>query len=274
LHIRPGEGDGSLILDNQGGQMEFQSKYEKNAGPCLIVPQMLDWNLNLMANANDNSTLSFRMMAMVEPKLHVIGTNNMRWLTECVDEKGHSLLPDANPNFFGGGFGGYGGPGRYSYMLMTNLKPYPGMGKTIARIRGNLRLNVQIASQVFEVDNIRSVKNDHHIAGDSSLDIQEVTNENGQWQVHFSVVGPMANQNFVGAQQIIASVRLFDDKQQLLQQTGCTTSFNGRALSLIIGFMTTPNIGPPQKLRWELTTQTRQISVPFELNNIALPGAE
>jgi hypothetical protein len=77
------------------------------------------------------------------------------------------------------------------------------------------------------------------------------------------------------AQNLIASLQILDEKDQPLQLTN-TSSANSPdgKMTMTLGYVANaPAVGPPKKLRWEITTETRPITIPFELDNIDLPHA-
>ena len=71
-------------------------------------------------------------------------------------------------------------------------------------------------------------------------------------------------------QDLIASLTLLDDKDQALQQGGPQSQNvnNGQMTMVLNYFANGPRTGPATKLKWEITTETRQMKVPFELDDL------
>jgi hypothetical protein len=268
LHRRP-DNDGRMILDLRGGFPIAQDN-GFTCGPCYVVPQALTWSL-FYANMRNNrveSNMNLSLLVMVEPKLRLAGSFNGNWLRECVDELGHSLMPtNFMPNF----------PFNMAQPwipLSTNLRVVPGMGKRIARLKGDLTFDVQSQSIVENIDDLNSMHNLTRTVGPEQITFEQFTRENGQYQLRLSisgVTGPAWNQ----MQNMASGIKVLDEKDQVLMQNGSNSrmmpgSGQRMTLELTVGFVPMGPVGPPKKLRWEITTQTRQITLPFEVDNLEL----
>jgi len=265
LHIRP-DNDGRLILDNMGpsfGQMGDRS-LACVAGPCLIVPQ----SVTLSMQFGQRPVLYIQLWAVIEPKLHVIGSVQSAWLRECVDDKGHSLLVPLPP----GGFGA--GPRQWWIPLSANLRFVPGMGSKIARLKGELDFSVQLKSEPIEVDNLLSAQNVTRSAAGGTITIERCSLENGQYQLHLLVLAPPASpiMALLINNPFGSGYRVLDAKDQPLQLIGSTRSDDGhgRVTLILTYFANAGGVGPPKRLKWEITTEARQLTVPFEFHDLDL----
>jgi hypothetical protein len=277
LHARP-DTDGRMILDNMVGfwmgQMGDRS-VSTIAGSCLIV--LPGFNVNVEFRRGGNvSNLNLNLNVMVEPKLRVVGGIQPGWLRECIDDKGHSLIP---PNMPGGFFGG--GPRQMMMQLGTNLNVVPGMSQKIARLKGVLMFDVQTKSEALTVDNILTAQNVTQKVAGSTFTVEKFTKENNQYRLHISVTGPMAAPNSSFIQNAMYSqIQILDDNDQPLQQMGSNQNYegSGRANLTIFYLPTTmvrqpqfvQPVGVPRKLRCEFTTESRRISAPFEFDDVSL----
>ena len=271
LHARPNDGNGEMILDSNGGWFELWGDRAKAFGPCLIAPQSVNWSIQFVRGGNITSNLSLQLAAMVEPKLRVVGIFDGNWVRECLDEKGHELVQPGPMMHFGGG-----GMLQWSMPLMTNLRVVPGMGKKIAKLTGVLAFSIQTKSELLELDDLPSARNVTKIAGDNTITIQKFTSENGQYQLQFSIGGAVSPGRWDIMQNMISSLQILDEHDHPLQMisSASSNSVNGQ-MSMTLGYMANPpSIGPPKKLRWEITTETRPMKIPFELDNIDLPHAD
>jgi hypothetical protein len=268
LHARPNNVSGEMILDNNGGWFELWGDRAKAFGPCLIAPQSVNWSIQFARNTTSN--LNLQLSAMVEPKLRVVGGFDGNWVRECVDEKGHQLVQPGPPMRFEGG-----GMRQWSMPLMTNLRVVPGMGKKIAKLTGVLAFNIQTKSELLELDDLPSAGNVTKIAGDNTITIQKFTPGNGPYQLQISVGGPASSGRWDIAQNLISSLQILDEHDNPLQMisTATSNSLNGQ-MSMTLGYISNPPSGPPKKLRWEITTETRPMKIPFELDDIDLPHAD
>lgn len=276
LHRRP-DTDGELILDNNpgfwGGQMGDLS-FAKIVGPCLIVP--MNVSSNMQYNANYTYNLSLQLSVMVEPKLHIVGSFQPNWLRECVDEKGQSLVrPEPNQGFFYNN-----GPQQWIKTINANLTPAADMGMKIARLKGELDFEVQTKSEVIIIDNIQSAHNvSRHVAG-NTFTVQQFHSEGTQYVLDLQVAGPLALPNSQFMQYSMNGLfRLLDDNDQSLQQMGGSQNMDGRGeITLNLRYMANvgwrppnaPPVGTPRKLEFEITTETRPMSEPFEFDDLPL----
>ncbi|MGD0463075.1 MAG: hypothetical protein ABSB74_11375 [Tepidisphaeraceae bacterium] len=271
LHTRPENGNGRMILDNSGWFEPSNSDRARVFGPCLIAPQAVTWSIQFGRGGNGSSNLSVQLAAMVEPKLKVVGAFAGNWMRQCVDEKGHDLVRPGPPMNFGGGVQQWWIP------LTANLQVVPGMGKKIAKLKGELAFDVQTKSQLLELDDLPSVHNLTRSAGDNTITIQKFAMENGQYQLQLSIVGPASSSGrWDIVQNLISSLQILDEKDHPLQMisTSSTNSIGGQ-MSMTLGYVANaPAVGPPKKLRWEITTETRHMTIPFELDDIDLPHAD
>jgi hypothetical protein len=270
LHVRPADGDGRMILDRNGGWFDIWDSDDggKVAGPCIIFPKMANSTLQYGRRGNNSYAFNLTLQALIEPKLHVVGESSPNWLRECVDDKGHSLLPPgAQPNFFPMN------SQRWWMQLMTNLQPVHDMGTRIARLRGELDFDIQTQSEVVEVDQLSSVHDLVKTAGGNTITIERFSSENGQYQLHLTIRGSAASAGWGLVQNLLPTLQILDDKDRPLQTTSTSTNMTGNGqMNLVLGYNANffPNIGPPTKLRWEITTETRQLKVPFELDDFEL----
>jgi hypothetical protein len=268
LHIRQ-DTNGQMILDNIGfwfGQMGDRA-HSCIAGPCMICPQSIDWHTQFTSRGV-TSFLNVQLMAMVEPKIRLSGGQQGEWIKQCVDENGHSLVAEGVSGFMGGR--------QWWVPLSVNLRVFPGMGTKIARMTGELTFNVQMKSERIEVDNLLAAHNETRAAGGGTLIVQDCKNVNGQYQLRLEVTGPPDSsfgelaRNYMGS-----SMQVQDVLGQPLQliSGGRTNDVNGM-WSIFLGYPANPPAHPPQRLVWDITTQSRRITVPFELKDLNLLPTE
>jgi hypothetical protein len=69
-----------------------------------------------------------------------------------------------------------------------------------------------------------------------------------------------------------ASLRVLDAKDQTLQLAGTSRSndSDGRITLVLMYVANAGGVGPPKRLKWEVTTEARQMTVPFEFHNLPL----
>jgi hypothetical protein len=154
------------------------------------------------------------------------------------------------------------------------------MGNKIAKLTGEMDFTIQTKSDLVAIDDLTAALNISRTAGENTITIQKFTSANGQYQLQLSATGPAAQGRWDIIQNLISTLRILDEKDRPLQLTGTNSSSspNGQ-MSIILSYINDQQMngqpsGVPKKLRWEITTETRQIKVPFELDDIELPHAE
>jgi hypothetical protein len=266
LHARP-DNDGRLILDNVGPFSFFGQIGDRSlgcvAGPCLILPQSVNWSMQF----GHSSMLYIQFLAVIEPKLHVVGSVQSAWLRECIDDKGHSLLVPSPPG------GVFVGPRQWWVPLGANLRVVPGMGRKIARLKGEFDFSVQLKSEPIEVDDLLTAKNVTRSAAGGTITVERCSLENGQYQLHLLISAPPASgiMAFV-ANPFGSNLRVLDAKDQPLQLISTSRSNNsdGRVMLTLTYIANAGAVGPPKRLKWEVTTEARQLTVPFEFHDLEL----
>jgi hypothetical protein len=243
-----------------------------------------DISIDYGRGAADQSSTILQLEVFAEPKLHVIGPANQDWLRECVDEKGQSLAPDVPQAFMGGSEGR-----QWFWQLQTNLKDAHESAKMIARLRGELKFMVQTKSEQIDIPDVNQLNNLTRTIGGSSLTLKKFANEGGQYQLHVLVSGPLAN-DMDQVQSILSNIQILDEQDEALTQGPMSAQTDNVAtLDMAVNYLANPINRPhrgagegkatvdagsplvPRKLRWELTTQTKLVNVPFELDNLELP---
>jgi hypothetical protein len=264
LRVRP-DTDGQMILDNVG--FWFLQAGDRShacvAGPCLIAPQSVVWSTQFNGRGS-TSFLNLQLIAMVEPKIHLAGGTQGNWIRECVDENGHSLVPQGISEFAGGR--------QWWVPLSVNLRVFPGMGTKIARLKGEMELNVQLKTETIEFDNILGAKNLTKFAGGGTVIIQDCLVENNQYVLHLLGKGPPGSSiEELFRNPFGSSLQIQDALGQPLPAiTASRTNDVGGLWAITYAFNMNGRAHAPQRLYWEMTTESRKITLPFELDDLDL----
>jgi hypothetical protein len=272
LRPQPYNGETKMVLGMNGGGMEMSSDKAVVSGAFIVVPQSCSRTMSY-GRGGTNSTLSLQMMAMAEPKLHIVGNHNQDWLKECVDEKGHSLL-------IGGQQPMYFNQSRWWWQLVTNLAQPSGMGDKIATLKGELKFTIQTKSQVIVVNNLMQARNLVKTIGNNTLTIEQCTADGPQYQLHLAL-STMAeinrNNPWQAMQDTLASIEVLDADDQPLRQQNMNYNMPGGRIEAQVWYMpVTSNgrpTGPPAGLRWEAATQTENRTCAFEVHDLDLPNS-
>jgi len=272
--LRPGVGAMGLTLAPSGQrafmQIDLANPYARETGGLFISPRncqefrMLNYSVNQPAAP---STLTLAIDVFPEPKLHVIGASNMNWLKECVDDKGHSLLPAGmNQRFFRPMM--MARRRQWWWPLQVTLLPNPQLGTKIARLRGQLDFTSQTRSQIVEIGDITHARNVTKDVGDVSLTVLSCQKTNLNYQLGMTLQGVTVGDPVL--QDFLSSAELVDDDGQTVRRQSFgppTPTANGVAINIVF----LPSMSTPSKLRWERTLEQKKLSVPFELDDLPLP---
>jgi hypothetical protein len=273
LRPQPYNGETRMLLGMNGGGMMMSSDKSVISGPFIIVPQTSSRTVSYYNGGGQrSSTLSLQLMAMAEPKLHIIGNHNQDWLKECLDEKGHSLL-------IGGQQPMYSNQSRWWWQLYANLGQPAGIGNKIASLKGELKFTIQTKSDVIAINNLMQVRNLTKTVGNNTLTIQRCESDGAQYQLHLAVANMAISNNnnpWQAMQDVLASIEILDRDDQPLRQQNVSYNMPGGKIEAQVGYLPTTSsgrvTGPPATLRWEAATETENRTVPFELHDLDLPN--
>jgi len=270
--LSPWVGQSGLTLAPAQGrvimQVDFSDKYARSSGGLFIVP----------IGSREQSDISYvtgltsggmwlTLNVIPEPKLHVIGASMVDWLKDCVDDKGHSLMPtEPNRRFFPG-FMMQRGVRQPLWSLQTSLREVPGMGSKIARLRGEINLSAQTRSQVFEIDDITQAHGATTQDGPASFTVMGCSKTNMNYQLTLMIRGITANDpQFL---DFVNSAELVDDKGQTIIRQNYIPRPSPEGVNIVLTFQ--PTQSTPVKLRWEKTLERKNLKIPFELDDLPLP---
>ncbi|MGD0463074.1 MAG: hypothetical protein ABSB74_11370 [Tepidisphaeraceae bacterium] len=269
--LRPWVGPLGLTLAPSGQrafvQIDLANRYAREAGGLLIAPRTCQEFRILNYAANQPvapATLNLIIDVIPEPKLHVIGVTNMDWLKECVDDKGHSLMPAVMNQRF---FRPMARRREWWWPLQVTLRPTPQLGMKIARLRGRLDFTAQTRSQIVEVNDITRARNVTKNVGDLSLTVQSCQKTNLNCQLGLTLQGVALGDPVL--QDFLSSAELVDDDGQTVRRQSFSTT--PAADGVVINIVFLPSMTTPSKLRWERTLEQKKLSVPFELDDLPLP---
>lgn len=283
--LRPGlSGSNSLVLMPGRSNANlppfniFNSRAQ-TVGAFTVFAQSCQQNRSIQygRGALAQSGLTLQLTAMAEPKLHVIGPTNQDWLKQCVDEKGQSLIPDARQTYISESDGR-----QWFWQLQTGLRDVAGMGRRIARLRGELKFAVQTKSEQIQIADLSRLDNLTRTIAASSITLKRFANERGQYQLRVLVSGPLTS-DMEQIQTVLSTIQILDAQDEALQPgpmdtqidsvgtLEITLNYLANHVNRVPGRAAVTSTLVPRKLRWELTTETKVVTVPFELDNLELP---
>jgi hypothetical protein len=211
--------------------------------------------------------LTLQLSAIPEPRLHVIGMVGGNWLKECVDEKGNSLVQEGFnrrmgiPRVFP-----MRGPRMWQLPLTASFREFPGMGSTIAKLKGELVLSIQTQGIVSEIPDITRAANVTKDDGQLAVTVLSCTRTNVTYELTLQVRGAMINDPLY--QEFVNSVDLLDDKGLSIQRQTYIPRPGPDGVRVTMGYV--PTQATPARLRWERTLEQKHLTIPFEIDNLPL----
>jgi len=251
------------------------------AGAFLIVANTLTRNQSVQLT-NDGAgktddNFGLQLTAFAEPKLRVLRAGNMVNLDEATDDRGNSLLPGPStaPRYYGY----YSGAG--AWHLFANLQYPKEPGTRITRLRASATFTVQTKSQRIEVNHLPEVKDHVQVVGGTTrITIHEFKKAAGdaQYQLKVSVGSEVTGLNRWDEMQksIQSHLHVLDANGRAWDSRGWSTNTSNAEMTMEITYMrgNGPDgrpAGDPVKLEWEIPTETRDLTIPFEFTDLPMP---
>jgi len=156
----------------------------------------------------------------------------------------------------------------------------PPASKSLGRVRGELKLLVQLDSQTLDMpikENGPAVRK--KIAGYDVQIGKLVAKGDGGYQLSFDLSrGTLSDETWQWFRHPMGRVRLLDDAGRDLKVSDASSGGDEKTAQCGVGFhtsdgTTTEKSGPPARLVWEFPTKMREVSVPFEFVELPLPVA-
>jgi hypothetical protein len=285
LFVQEGYGSfGQMTLDKQGIYLQGPAV---STGPCVIVLDALRGTRTLYPdNRPPQAALDVVFRVLVEPKLRTNPHSFRFHILEARDEKGESLLPSGQQisNHFGGG------------ILTPRLQvegfrlPTHGAGRMV-KLRGTLRFLVQTKSEFWKVPDIMKVRNATRTVvtarGTERYEVIEASQKDDTDAViklkvtrqPLPPVGDPDQQNdeaehfYPFDHNVGGLMRVLDARGKELTHSGGEIGDNGDELTVDLGVtqIAQEPRGKAAVLIWEIPLQYKEVVIPFEFNDLALP---
>lgn len=237
------------------------------AGPFLLVPFYCSFNSAVRYGKKDgeaSSKLSLMVMIVAEPKLHIVGGFNNDWVTQAFDENGQSLLSTEEQSRFYRVDGPFG-------PLMYDFKLTPSTGKMIAKLKGELKIRVQTKSTLLEFDDLTKKDSVTHTVAGVTITCKPMVKTSGWDHFPLTIVAPGFDR--AKLQSMLDSAYITEDKHGgprkfLNNHMPADVSPEHTDVTLDIGDVGDTN---PARLYMQVPVEVRQISVPYEIDDLPLP---
>jgi hypothetical protein len=212
-------------------------------------------------NFNNNDSIQFQLYA--DPKAHLLEVQNPATLTLATDDKGGSLIgaDNAVPQYRANPQG-----------LMANFTAalhYPNDGYTqITKLKGTVDVTMATKTETLEIPDMAAGNKSYPI-GRWNVQMQEfhVTGANGSFNLKINTGGAPPTEIYTAAQNI----RVMDAAGHALNRIGGGGSGFNNEINYQASFNSPAPIKTPVKLVWDIVTETKAQSIPFEFTDLPLP---
>jgi hypothetical protein len=251
-------------------------------GPFMVVATSASAGQSVTYGTPEqvSMSMSLNLTFFVEPKVRLLGREWQPDVTELTDEKGKSWLDPAarqrqaqmNPTH-----------GReVTWSANIDLKRPADGGRKIATIKGNFRVMVPAKTETIVVEDVLKAKNVMKGAAGRRIEVKSVTRQGDQYNVKLTVFNdnpappPLAFQNglMVSDQFDFSQIKLIDAEGKSLTRGGGGGGGSRERQDFEYSFSSGRSggkTGEPAKLVWEIATEVKQVSVPFEFHDLKLP---
>jgi hypothetical protein len=278
LHLQSTPSAPRLVLDPNPQnyvQLDFSGDGARAFGPFLVVPQATRQvsTVQYAHGGHSDAVFDIRLYVLAEPRLQIVGgQNNQRWLVECTDDLGNSLVPNGRV-VYGGIESGWW------WQIYSPLKNPAKLGTRITKLRGDLKFDQVVRSEPLAIDDLARLAGVSRKVGSNTYTFNQFIDRDADCQILMKVQGPAALAPEI--RMTCNSIELTDDNGNSLPLQGQSTGGGPEEWNITLTYSKTSNrmnfgaVGPsaliPKKLRWDVPVETQAITVPFELHDLELP---
>lgn len=241
---------------------------------------------NSVSFGSNNATQSYfngQMNVMFEPKVRVSGYSYQPLILEAVDDRGNSLLPKEQS---ANGMNAMNVPQAQISIGFNLTYPSKNAGTKIVRLRGKNRFSVATRVESVKFNDITDGKEQSQQTPSGrrmtlmSLKPQTDNNDGSgrQYVAQVVIYRDGTDQQKFNETASSVVIRCMDSEDRELTYQGYQSSANnGNEAKLSMMFYRRgrneggDETGEPAKLVWEVTTDSKDITVPFEFSDIPMP---
>lgn len=280
LFVQQGYGDEVVRLYQGNGSTPYSGRDGafRYAATNLYMSRTIDLNTTGTPVRHESLTLNVTLYA--EPRLPFLSVGEPR-IEAAYDSEKNSMIPKAmgNPGDEVNGrmFRRYYGGGHKQMSMQTgmNLVRVSEKASSIKLIRGVVPCTLLVEQRPMSLsDDILKAKGKKVTIGELEFTIEDVTKQNTQYMVKFSVTNKGNPNDYTWQNSIYNRLELQDDKGNKYQNWGSTWHGGGGnnvGMTLTYNGTNGPNkVGDPKKFVYQHWV-TKQHDVHFELSDVPLP---
>lgn len=263
-----------VITDRNAGTQIWGAAPFVVQGPFLFLANHINSGISVDLHQPNNVSRETHLQILVfaEPKIRVLQGSYVARLEQVLDEKGNSLMmqrltPDGMQpvvNWF--------------WNLSVSLAPPPNAGRRIAKLKGSARYLIQTRAERAEIPDVLAARNVSKVVAGRRFVLKEVRRNGDAYTVHLTLY----RTGWAPAEWSLLYpynfFKLEDAKGRPLYRVPRAGGggAGGDQLDITLTFrrqtwLEDEDLGEPAKLVWEVPTESKTVTVPFEFNDLPLP---
>jgi hypothetical protein len=258
------------------------------AGPVLIIANDVQRSSSVELRKRDGEferTVTVNLTAFAEPGLRLLAVSDEVRVREAVDSKGRRLNPFSAPEDAADGNEppDMGGPGNglYTWPLSVTLDCPTDAAPSVTRLKGSTRVRVQTASEKVEFDDVMKIRGVTKSVVGLPFTFQSLKKADVEYILRLGLRREKKSE--IDWRNLHGSIynghmALYDDKGRLVaaRATENGGDYAANRIDATLRFVreagvSDPAAGEPFKLVWLAPTQSTDLPVEFELNDLPIP---
>jgi hypothetical protein len=242
-------------------------------GPFMVVATQINRTQTIALGGpagGTRSDFSLQMAVYAEPKIRILPQNFAVRLDTAVDDLGNNLIAQGAPisPFYGGG------GGVWNLYAPLHYPDHPGTRITL--FHGETAFLLQTQSQRLEVPNLLRVRQFSRVIGGIPITIFETHKTAPRtFDLRLAVYRDPTDARWNYIQQTINQrLKVYDFAGQAMPIRGMSSrgdaANNQMEFTLTFAGADQPT-GEPNRLDWEIPTETKLMTVPFEFKDLPMP---
>jgi hypothetical protein len=264
---------------NMGGSLFNCPMYSSGAALCAVQSLSRNSSINFGQNSPPSNSFNAQLALMFEPKVRINSYYYQPIIEEAVDDRGNDLVLKNQ------GSSGTNSSSRQSQINLNMSLKYPtaNPGSKIVKLRGKARLNVATRSEIIEITDLTKEQTKKSPSGRrftiKSVKPQSENENNRQWNVAVTFHRDGMEQQKWHEMLNNPSIRLIDGAgRDLRYQHNSRSDSNDQEANQTLVFYrygrnegNDEDVNEPTTVIWEVTTDTKEITIPFEFTDLPMP---
>ncbi len=258
-------GNNAGITLMQGRGQPLLGGKVKDCGMLTMIATGASHNRSISyENDQVNRDDHVEIMVLADPKMRILTYKPSPLMDVIDDENGVSLLSNTPPQTYDQDAQNF----KFEFSVpLTYPEKY---GQKIAHLKGSLSMTQVTKTQLLEFDDLAASVGKSKTAGDRTVEIKSFSvDANQNARLDMLVTRP------AGAKQMSGNIFSELRSMKVIDANGESQSLNGggggsdRSINWQCQFQL--KIGKTAKFSWPVVTETKEVEIPFEFEDLALP---